>query len=139
MARAALQTLYDRLYTDDLHPVRVATMCTTDEEQEVALFHDAVEDGLCTYEDVMQAGLTTEQCLALELLDKAGRDYESYIDSIVHSLEQGHTYAKIAATVKVYDLYDHLDPVRIKNISFLKAKTYCVALADLLVALQDTK
>lgn len=130
--------LFNKLYTDDSHPMRVRNMCTTEEEEEVALFHDAVEDSLCTYSDLVEAGLTTKECLAIALLDKRGADcYEDYIKNIARQVRVGHEHAILAAKVKVYDIMDHLDPVRIKNITYIKLGDYVSALEELLTALQE--
>jgi hypothetical protein len=122
------------LTADTDHPWRVAEMTNTFEERVVALLHDEVEDGLATWEqiedllDVPHGSRDDEMLEALRLLTRNPKyqSYQQYVDAISESGNQ------LAINVKIYDIMDHLDPVRRDTLG-KKAPRYIKALKSLLI------
>jgi (p)ppGpp synthase/HD superfamily hydrolase len=94
---------------DLLHVQRLVARCEADDEALVALFHDAVEDGL-VQPDELSAVVPTEVLDSVLLLsrshpvDAVPPTYEAYLDRLIGS---GN---RLALTVKCLDLQDHLRP-----------------------------
>ncbi|MGO8670199.1 MAG: hypothetical protein ACLQVD_02360 [Capsulimonadaceae bacterium] len=90
-----------------LHPIRLMTKASTDDERIVALLHDVVEDGEGWTLDRLRAEgfpdhiVATVDCLT-------ARDGESYPDFISRVLEN-----QLAIRVKLLDIEDNLDLTRL--------------------------
>ena len=118
------------------HPFRVASYAEDDDEVIVALAHDLIEDGYSTVEELYDLRLTPTQRDAVQFLTRDKRvPYEHYIGRIVMEIEDGHPAAVLAASVKLYDLFDHLFPNRVGNISVEKVKRYAQAIERIASAL----
>lgn len=92
------------------HPVRVAMRCATDDEKIVALLHDTIEDT-----DVTPGYLLTEgfpQTIVDAILSVTKRDGESYEDFVARAKEN-----PIGRQVKIHDLEDNLDVLRLDEVS----------------------
>lgn len=120
---------------DVLHPHRVAAMAQTEDERVVALLHDEVEDGFDTIDSLFETlDITPEQAEAILLLTRTeGVSYNSYILNLVRS---GNV---LAMTVKMYDLFDHIQPCRVRNISGSHVNRYLKAIKKITKALYNEK
>ena len=89
-----------------LHPFRVGMRGATTEEKIVGLFHDLIEDGFATFEEIEKL-FGREIAVAVELVS---RDPEkiTYRDFIKRIAESGD---KTAIYVKLHDLADNLSRI----------------------------
>lgn len=93
-----------------LHPMRVAMRCVTDDEKIVAMLHDTIEDT-----DVTPEYLTKEcfpQYIVEAILSVTKRDGESYEDFVARAKKN-----PIGRMVKIHDLEDNLDVLRLNEVS----------------------
>ena len=116
-----------------LHAYRVMEAMDTEEEQIVALVHDIVDDTEVSIADLEGEGFSKKVINALEDLTK-GNDvrYFDYIEDLALN--------PIAAKVKIAELKDNMDIIRVNRMSF---RTYSLedrcekALGILTEALSD--
>jgi hypothetical protein len=143
--RAAMKGGGSDFYGYD-HIDRVAIMARTDDEYVVAICHDVVEDGFATFSDLEFWGVTELQLHALQLLCRDDTmSYDAYvglmIDLAAYSDTQEH--ARLALTIKTYDIFDHLSPHRNddegRQLSFRAAMRYTTALQRIMYARADLK
>ena len=91
-----------------LHPLRLMFAVSGEQERITAVLHDVVEDSPVTLDDLRAAGFDEAVILAVDALTK--RPGESRLDA-------GRRAAvnPIARAVKLADVADNMDLVRIKN------------------------
>lgn len=92
------------------HPMRVAMRCSTDDERVVALLHDIIEDTDVTPEYLLSEGFP--QYIVDAILSVTKRDGESYEDFVARAKEN-----PIGRQVKIHDLEDNLDVMRLNEVS----------------------
>lgn len=93
-----------------LHPMRVALRCTTDDERIVAILHDVVEDTDITAEYLLEQGFPQYIVNAiLSVTKQEGESYEEFIDRAKRN--------SIGRQVKIYDLEDNLNLLRIESVT----------------------
>lgn len=105
-----------------LHPIRVATSVvkmkqTRDQDNTalyvIALLHDVVEDTSVTLSDLKAIGFPQPILAAVDLLTKHdGQPKEAYYSRIKKN--------KLARLVKLADIGDNLDPIRLKQLPLEK-------------------
>jgi len=117
------------------HMYRVMEAMDTEEEQIVALLHDVVEDTEVSLADLEGAGFTRKVLGAVEDLTKGNQvRYFDYIEDLALN--------PLAAKVKLYELKDNMDSVRVSKMSF---QTYsledrCAKAIDILTeALEENR
>jgi hypothetical protein len=98
-----------------LHPLRVMMKMATVAEQITAVLHDVVEDTDWTMEQLHQEGFNREILGALDCLSR--RDGEEYGDFIKRV-----KLNPLAVKVKIADLEDNLDVLRLKEVTDADAK-----------------
>ena len=92
-----------------LHPLRLMFKFTTINEQIVSVLHDVVEDSSTTLEQLKDAGFGQEIIDALDCLTKrTAENYEGFIKRA--------SLCKIARAVKIEDLKDNLNLLRLSSI-----------------------
>ena len=92
-----------------LHPLRVMSKMTTDYEQATAILHDVIDDSDFTKEDLSKAGIPPEVVEAVVCISKKkGESYEDYIKRVAQN--------KIARKVKIADIEDNIDVLRLDTI-----------------------
>lgn len=110
-----------------LHPARLATKTSSEEEAIVAILHDVVEDSDITLFDLKNAGFSIDIIEALDCLTKrADESYEGFIKRIKLN--------PLATKVKLLDLEDNSDVSRIPNPSekdYARIDKYKKAIAEL--------
>src|SRR3990172_2948198 len=90
-------------------------MGKTEEEKLVGLLHDVVEDSATTLDDLRKAGFPEDILAAVDCLTKReGEDYSYYLKRI-----KGNTLGR---TVKLYDVADNSDPVRLRMLPILERR-----------------
>ena len=92
------------------HPMRVAMRCSADDEKIVALLHDTIEDIDVTPEYLLSEGFP--QYIVDAILSVTKRDGESYEDFVARAKEN-----TIGRAVKIHDLEDNLDVMRLDEVS----------------------
>ena len=92
------------------HPMRVAMRCSADDEKVVALLHDTIEDTDVTPEYLLNEGFP--QYLVDAILSVTKQDGESYEDFVARAKENS-----IGRIVKIHDLEDNLDVMRLDEVS----------------------
>ena len=92
------------------HPMRVAIRCATDDEKIVALLHDTIEDTDLTPEHLLSDGFP--RYIVDAILSVTKRDGESYEEFVARAKEN-----PIGRFVKIHDLEDNLDVMRLNEIS----------------------
>lgn len=96
------------------HTLRVAEAMTTEEEKVVALLHDVVEDSEYCIGDLIEEGFSRAVLEAVaDLTKKNDMTYFEYIEDIGCN--------ELATRVKLAELDDNMDEVRVSKMSF---KTY---------------
>lgn len=96
-----------------LHPIRVMLAMPDELSMIVAILHDAVEDTEISLDYLRELGCPEMAVIAIDCLTKRpGEDYWSRIEIIKKN--------QIATRVKIADLEDNLQIIRIKNRSDLK-------------------
>ena len=92
------------------HPMRVAMNCEKDEEKIVALLHDTIEDTDVTPEWLKQQGFSDEIVEAiLSVTRNPGEDYQEFVARAKKN--------PIGRIVKIHDLEDNLNVLRLREIS----------------------
>lgn len=99
------------------HPLRLMMKAKTENEQIVAILHDAVEDTELTLGAIKQAGLAaSEDGFDFEVIDaihrltkRDGQSYEEYLEGVAES--------PLATAVKLLDLYDNINLTRLATIT----------------------
>ena len=92
------------------HPMRVAMKCEKDEEKIVALLHDTTEDTDVTPEWLKQQGFSDEIVEAiLSVTRNPGEDYQEFVARAKKN--------PIGRIVKIHDLEDNLNVIRLKKIT----------------------
>lgn len=93
-----------------LHPLRLMAKMETIEEKTVALLHDVVEDSDYTADYLKSEGIPSNIVDAVLALTKnEGEDYESFIERVLTN--------KLAIKVKIADIEDNINVLRLKSIS----------------------
>ena len=92
------------------HPMRVATRCSTDDEKIAALLHDTIEDTDVTPEYLLSEGFP--QHIVDAILSVTKREGESYEDFVARAKVN-----PIGRVVKIHDLEDNLDVMRLDEVS----------------------
>lgn len=93
-----------------LHPIRIMTKMTTDIEMSVALLHDVIEDSDMTAADLLAEGIPDEVVTAVLCLTKQAD--ETYQDFVLRAKQN-----PIAKKVKIADIEDNLNVLRISNLT----------------------
>lgn len=93
-----------------LHPMRVAMRCAKDEEKIVALLHDTIEDTDITTDYLLQEGFP--QNIVEAVLSVTKQENESYDDFIARAKQN-----PIGRVVKLYDIEDNLDVLRLDKLT----------------------
>ncbi len=93
-----------------LHPLRVMLGVTRLEERITAVLHDVIEDTTLTYTYLSWQGFPPEILEAIKALTKL--DGEERIDAAKRAGVNA-----IARVVKIADVKDNMDPLRIPNIT----------------------
>lgn len=91
-----------------LHPIRVMLTVKTLDERITAVLHDTVEDTAITFEDLVNAGFSSDIVDAVQALTKTAG--ESRIDAAKRAVQN-----TIARQVKLADVADNMDLHRIPN------------------------
>lgn len=99
------------------HPMRVAMRCRTDEEKIVALLHDTIEDTDVTPEYLIEQGFP--QHIVEGILSVTKREGETYEDFVKRAKQN-----PIGRIVKIHDLEDNLDVLRLDEVSPEMAARY---------------
>ena len=92
-----------------LHPLRVMAKMETDLERSAALLHDVIEDSDITAEDLLAEGIPAEVVEAVQSLSK--NENEDYQDFVARAKKN-----KIAARVKIADIEDNIDVLRLSSL-----------------------
>lgn len=136
-AKAIVEREFANRYEDGecykLHAYRVMESMDTEEEQIVALLHDIVEDTEVSIADLEGEGFSKTVIGAVEDLTKGNEvKYFDYIEDL--------SLNPLAAKVKIAELKDNMDKIRVNRMSFLtySLEDRCAkALAILEEALKD--
>lgn len=99
------------------HPMRVAMRCRTAEERIVAMLHDVIEDCGVTAGDLLREGFPQE--IVDGVLSVTKMPGESYEDFVARAKRD-----PIGRVVKLHDLEDNLDVLRLNEISPEMARRY---------------
>ena len=92
------------------HPMRVAMNCEKDVEKIVALLHDTIEDTDVTPEWLKQQGFSDEIVEAiLSITRNPGEDYQHFVERAKKN--------PIGRVVKIHDLEDNLNVLRLKEVT----------------------
>ena len=97
----------------------------------VGLMHDMLEDSDVTLDELRAAGVTDEELEAIQLLTRGDETYEEYVTGIAVSED------RLAISVKLCDLLDHLDPSINAGLTDVKVTRYLSALPQLIAALRE--
>jgi (p)ppGpp synthase/HD superfamily hydrolase len=117
-----------------LHPLRVMSAMTTEEERIVAVLHDVVEDGPgWTFERLEAEGFSASVMNALRLVTKLpedeGKDTDTYLRFVRRTKQN-----PVARRVKTADIRDNLDATRLQELTEkdrLRMNRYLAALREL--------
>ena len=91
-----------------LHPLKVMSAMSSEEEKMAAVLHDVLEDTALTMETLRKEGFSEEVIQAVDCLTrKKHESYEDFIERI--------RLNPIARKVKIADLEDNMDIKRIKE------------------------
>ena len=91
--------------------LRVMEKMDTEEEKMAAVLHDVVEDTEITLQDLCDAGFSREVVETVEILTKRlDMTYFDYIDDI--------RWSEMASKIKIAEIEDNLDIMRVKKMSF---------------------
>ena len=97
----------------------------------VGLLHDVLENSDVRIDELRAVGVTEAELAAIELLTREEESYEEYVAAIAQSEN------RLAISVKICDLLDHLDPADNNGLTDLKLVRYFGALPTLAVALRE--
>lgn len=92
------------------HPIRVAELCTTEEEKIVALLHDTIEDTSVTAEYLLEQGFP--RTIVDAVLGVTRRDDETYEEFVRRA-----SLNPISKQVKIHDLEDNMDIRRLSEVT----------------------
>lgn len=93
-----------------LHPMRVAMRCDSDEQKMAALLHDTIEDTDVTPEYLLAEGFPQHIVDAVLSVTKIeGESYEDFVQRAGRN--------PIGRMVKLHDLEDNLDTLRLDEVS----------------------
>lgn len=110
-----------------LHPLRLMLQFEDKNLQIIALLHDVIEDSDFTIIDLEKRGFTKSMIEAVDTLTKRkGEDYNSFISRVLAN--------KLAVKVKIVDIQDNLNIMRLNEISdndIRRINKYKAALAHL--------
>ena len=95
---------------DIFHPIRVAELCTTEEEKIVALLHDTIEDTSVTAEYLLEQGFP--RTIVDAVLGVTRRDDETYEEFVRRA-----SLNPISKQVKIHDLEDNMDIRRLSEVT----------------------
>lgn len=99
------------------HPMRVAMHCATDDERIVALLHDVIEDTSYSPQMLLDEGFPKH--IVDGILSVTNREGESYEDFVARAKQN-----PIGRQVKLHDLEDNLDVLRLDEMSDSMARRY---------------
>ena len=99
------------------HPMRVAMRCATDDEKIVALLHDIIEDTDATPEYLIEEGFP--DYIVDAILSVTKREGENYEDFVARAKRN-----PIGRMVKIHDLEDNLDVMRLDEVSAKMAERF---------------
>ena len=114
------------------HSLRVAWLASRQGHSYavVGMMHDMLEDSDVTQDELLSAGVSDDELVAIRLLTRGTEPYEDYIQHLANS---GNP---LAISVKLCDLLDHLDPSLIAGLDKRKQSRYLSALPVMLDALR---
>ncbi len=116
-----------------LHPLRVMFSRKNETERICAVLHDVIEDTDITLDYLRSEGLSEEILIALDALTRRESEtYDKFIDRIINN--------NIASHVKLADLCDNMDILRIKNPTkkdYERIEKYGKAAERILFALEE--
>jgi hypothetical protein len=115
------------------HSLRVGLLASRQGARYAAagLMHDMFEDSNATEDELRRSGVTGDALMAVKLLTRGPEAYEDYVATISAS---GN---RLAISVKICDLLDHLDPSLSAGLDSKKQARYLGALPPLLDALRS--
>ena len=128
-----LQLARKHLPADKLaHSIRVGELASRQgaDYATVGLLHDMLEDSDVTLDELRTVGVTEVELAAIELLTRGDESYEDYVAEIANSED------RLALSVKLCDLLDHLDPSINAGLTDVKLARYLGALPILIEALR---
>ncbi len=96
----------------------------------VGLLHDMLEDSDVTLQELRAAGVTADELEAIQVLTRGPEPYEDYVATVAQSDN------RLAISVKLCDLLDHLDPAINAGLTDIKVERYLGALPSLIAALR---
>lgn len=92
------------------HPIRLMFQFDDERLRVIAVLHDVIEDSKTTLEDLKSRGFGEEILNALDCLTKkSSESYELFVNRVSKN--------KLAKQVKIADLKDNLNVIRLKSIS----------------------
>ena len=116
-----------------LHPLRVMFSRKNETERICAMLHDVIEDTDITLDCLRSEGFSEEILIALDALTRRESEtYDEFIDRIINN--------NIASHVKLADLCDNMDILRIKNPTkkdYERIEKYRKAAERILYALEE--
>ena len=116
-----------------LHPLRVMFSRKNETERICAMLHDVIEDTDITLDYLRSEGFSEEILIALDALTRRDSEtYDEFIDRIINN--------NIASHVKLADLCDNMDILRIKNPTkkdYERIEKYRKAAERILYALEE--
>lgn len=115
------------------HSIRVARLASRQGSSygTVGLLHDVFEDSDATEDDIRAAGVSESELAAIELLTRRTETYDEYIATLAGSGD------RLAISVKLCDLLDHLDPAFNAGLTDEKVAKYLGALPAMIAALRE--
>jgi hypothetical protein len=128
-----LQLARKHLPADKLaHSIRVGELASRQgaDYATVGLLHDMLEDSDVTLDELRAVGVTEVELAAIELLTRGDESYEDYVAEIANSED------RLALSVKLCDLLDHLNPSINAGLTDVKLARYLGALPILIEALR---
>jgi len=116
-----------------LHPLRMMFSRRNETERICAVLHDVIEDTDITLDYLRSEGFSEEILIALDALTRRDSEtYDEFIDRIINN--------NIASYVKLADLCDNMDILRIKNPTekdYERIEKYSKAAERILFALEE--
>lgn len=116
-----------------LHPLRVMFSRKNETDRICAVLHDVIEDTDITLDYLRSEGFNEEILIALDALTRRESEtYDKFIDRIINN--------NIASHVKLADLCDNMDILRIKNPTkkdYERIEKYRKAAEKILFALEE--
>lgn len=96
------------------HPLRVMYKCDSIEEKIVAILHDVIEDTDITLNDLSEKGFPKKILNSLDAISRRSEEkYFEYIERVKKD--------KISRNVKLADLSDNINPIRLNKIEDKKS------------------